>query len=483
MGRTIVLAIAIALPIIALADDAPIDVGSRTQLFIDHRFIAQSENVELRMNPAQKLGKIQLDTGEDLYGHVSRVFEDQGKIRLYVGADGVTLFESDDGIHFTRTDTVIAKGSFTTLFLDEHDPDPAKRYKVFWMKFGLPFDPEIHGVYAGYSSDGVNFTDVGRVLPFFVDNPCLVNWDERIGKYVIYTRSYEPDSENERRICRIETDDPLKPWPYKESPRDVMWLVPERVDVVLQTDAEDDPFSDMYYSSATFYPWAQDVYLMFPAMFRHFYPDRQPYIRPKQPGQWEDFGLLEVQLAVSRDGIHWERPIREPYFPTGLADEWDRWYAVLAPGIVKRGNYLYQYYVSSGRTHDSVILRPEYDDLVSGPGGIGVVRQRLDGFISADVDHPGGWLETPPLTFTGNRLRLNIDTGSMGTAFVELRDEDGNPIEGYTLGDCEEIGGNFIDQSVYWRGNTDVSSLAGKPVRIYFKLTRAKLYSFTFTDE
>ncbi|MBA3314611.1 MAG: hypothetical protein H0T47_15155 [Planctomycetaceae bacterium] len=62
---------------------------------------------------------------------------------------------------------------------------------------------------------------------------------------------------------------------------------------------------------------------------------------------------------MSRDGIDWQRPSREPYFPTGLAGEWDRWYAVMGPGIVRRGNYLYQYYYSSGRLHDSVILRAE----------------------------------------------------------------------------------------------------------------------------
>ncbi len=468
---------------VSFAAEPVFDVGNRTQLFLDKRFIAASDNVQLRMNPAQKLGLIQVDTGEHLYDHVSRVIEDQGKIRLYVGADGVTAFDSDDGVHFTRTDVVIAKGRFTTIFLDEHDPDPARRYKVFWLKFALPFDPETHGVYAGFSRDGVDFTDVGRVLPFFVDNPCIVNWDERIGKYVIYTRSFEPDSENQRRIARIETDDPLKPWPYKESGRNVMWLTPERVDVVLQADTEDDPYSDMYYSSATLYPRAQDVYLMFPALFRHFSPERQPFIRPRQPGQWEDYGLLEVQLAVSRDSIHWERPGREPYVSTGLADEWDRWYTVMAPGVARRGNYLYQYYVSSGRTHDSVILRPEYDDVPAEPGGIGVVRQRLDGFVSADVDYHGGWLETPPVVFSGKRLRLNIDTDSMGTAFVELRDADDKPIDGYSLEDCEEIGGNFIDQCVYWNGSADVSALAGKPVRIYFKLTRAKLYAFTFADE
>ena len=83
----------------------------------------------------------------------------------------------------------------------------------------------------------------------------------------------------------------------------------------------------------------------------------------------------------------------------------------------------------------------------------------------------------------GDRLQLNIDTGSAGTAFVELQDADGKPIPGFTLADCEEIGGNFIDQSVYWKGKTDVSSLAGKPVRIHFKMKRARLSAFPFDKE
>ena len=222
---------------------------------------------------------------------------------------------------------------------------------------------------------------------------------------------------------------------------------------------------------------------MFTTQFRHFSPKRNPFIRPRVPGQWEDFGMLEVQLAVSRDGVHWTRPSREPYFPTGLADEWDRWYAVMGPGIVRRGNYLYQYYNSSGRLHDSVVLRAEYDESAKQLGGVGVVRQRLDGFVSADADHQGGWLQTPLIVFRGTRLRLNIDTGAMGTAFVELEDADGRPIPGFTLADCEEIGGNFIDQSVYWKGSPDVSSLAGRPVRMRINLKRAKLYAFQFTPE
>jgi hypothetical protein len=45
------------------------------------------------------------------------------------------------------------------------------------------------------------------------------------------------------------------------------------------------------------------------------------------------------------------------------------------------------------------------------------------------------------------------------------------------------IGGNFVDQRVYWKGKTDVSPLAGRPIRPYFKLARAKLYGFQFLME
>ena len=465
------------------ADDAPLDVGDRRQLFLDDRFIAESANIVLRMNPAQKLGLVLDAQGNRLQGHVSRVVEDGGKIRLYIGADGLAVYESDDGVRFANTGHTIPGGRFPTLFLDPHDADPARRYKLFWIEFDMPFDPEKHGVYAAHSADGLAFTPDGRVLPYFTDNPCIVWWDPRIGKYVVYTRALEASSENQRRVARIETDDPLKPWPHTRAAEDGMWLTPRNAQVVLAADGEDDPHSDIYYNAATLYPWAQDAYLMFTAQFRHFHPDRQPFIRPRTPGQWEDYGLLEIQLAVSRDGIAWRRPDRSPYFPMGQADEWDRWYATMGPGIARRGGWLYQYYTSSGRTHDSVVLRPEYDGVPEELGGVGVVRQRLDGFFSADADHTGGWLTTPVLRFTGNRLLLNADSGGMGTVFVELRGADNAPLPGFTLADCEEIGGNFTAQTVYWRGSPDVSALAGRPVRIHFKMTRAKLYALQFTGE
>ncbi|MBI2426203.1 MAG: hypothetical protein HYV27_25490 [Candidatus Hydrogenedentes bacterium] len=467
----------------AARGEAPLDVGGRRQLFIDRRFIARSEGIELRMNQAQKLGPILDGEGKRIFGHVSQVLEEHGTIRLYVGADRVTIYESGDGQHFRNTEISIGGGGFTTVFPDPHESDPARKYKHFWQRLSQPHDPAQDGLYAGYSADGANFTEVGRVLPYYPDNPPVLNWDARIGKYVVYIRAFDYTSENQRRIGRFELDDLLQPWPYTAPGEERLFLNMESVPVVLSTDGEDNPHSDFYYNAATIYPWAQDAYFMFLVPFRHFSRERNPAIQLPQSGQWEDFGFLEVQVAVSRDGVTWNRPSREPYFPAGLADEWDRWYTVIGPGMVRRGNYLYQYYTASGRTHDSAILRPEYVNSEVELGGIGVVRQRLDGFISADADHRGGWLETPPIVFDGARLRLNIDTGGMGTAFVELRDAEGKALPGFALADCEEIGGNFIDQTVYWNGNADVSSLAGQPIRIYVHLERGKLYAFEFTKE
>ena len=53
--------------LLACAQEKPLDVGSRKQLFIDRRFIATSAGVTLRTNPAQKLGQL-LDADGKLHG-------------------------------------------------------------------------------------------------------------------------------------------------------------------------------------------------------------------------------------------------------------------------------------------------------------------------------------------------------------------------------------------------------------------------------
>ena len=65
---------------------------------------------------------------------------------------------------------------------------------------------------------------------------------------------------------------------------------------------------------------------------------------------------------------------------------------------------------------------------------------------------------------------------------VEIQDAQGKPIDGFSLADCPEMIGDRIDQAVTWKSGTDVSSLAGKPVRLRFRMKDADLYSFQFVE-
>jgi hypothetical protein len=95
---------------------------------------------------------------------------------------------------------------------------------------------------------------------------------------------------------------------------------------------------------------------------------------------------------------------------------------------------------------------------------------RLDGFISINAPLAGGELITRPLTFSGKQLELNYSTSAAGQLRVELQNNDGTPIPGFTLDDCDPIWGDHIARVVTWKGGSDLSSLAGKPVRIRFAM-------------
>ena len=170
------------------APPAPADIGDRKQLFIDGRFIADRDRVELRANPPEKLGLVRDEKGLPLRGHIARVIDDAGKVRLYLGHEDVQVLESDDGLHFRRNGVKLPGGTFPMIFLDPHETDPARRYKLFHLEFAEPFDPARHGATPATPRRS-DVHKVGRVFPFFTDNPTIVHWDGRIQKYVIYTRA------------------------------------------------------------------------------------------------------------------------------------------------------------------------------------------------------------------------------------------------------------------------------------------------------
>jgi hypothetical protein len=102
---------------------------------------------------------------------------------------------------------------------------------------------------------------------------------------------------------------------------------------------------------------------------------------------------------------------------------------------------------------------------------------------SANAGAEGGEFTTRPVTFDGNRLVLNYATSAAGSVQVELQDEAGRPLPGFTLADMPPLYGDELDAVVRWKSGDDVSSLAGKPVRLRFVLSDADLFALRFRQE
>ncbi len=173
-------------------------------------------------------------------------------------------------------------------------------------------DPRIAGLYCHTSPDGVHWTVGPRVLDICPDTANQAAWDRQRGKYVAYIRIWDPL----RKVGRVETDDIMKPWPYRSLGADAYFIwgkenvaVPSReFSVAFGYDAEDPVPSDHYNPAAVEYPYASHAYFAFPSAYMHF-PD--PPI-----GKYGNDGVLDIQMAVSRDGLVYRRVERAPVYST-----------------------------------------------------------------------------------------------------------------------------------------------------------------------
>jgi hypothetical protein len=428
MPLQLVAAIIVFRIVMAAVSAAEIDVGSRKQLFIDRRFIAASEKVTLGMNPPEKRGVVlqaEYPWEAGAIGHAT-IIEDADRHRMWyycmargengkLGRDSYCYAESADGVHWKkpmlgltkwpgdkysekRDETNILPLGLGTVFLDPAAP-AEERYKnlkgTHWP------DPKKAGLRVGTSPDGIHWTmNPTRLLPFFPDTTNQVFYDTRLRKYVTYIRTWAPM----RKVGRIEIEKLFEPWPYDKTQKPFYGIfgkdnipVPStEVHQAISYDELDPPETDLYTSAVHQYAWADDAYFAFPSIYRHF---------PEPPkGKYRNDGLLDIQMAISRDGVTFERPIRSPYIPLGVRGGPEGGSLYLGLGMIRRGSEIYQYYTSLSHSHGEYVGLKELRDL----GAIRLAVQRLDGFMSADFAYSGGTLTTPLIRFSGKRLQLNV---------------------------------------------------------------------------
>ncbi|MYA08516.1 MAG: LamG domain-containing protein [Holophagales bacterium] len=495
------------------ASDTPLHLATRKHLFIDDALLATTGDATFAVNPPRRAERVIDNIKGTFRKHLTVASGDDGVIRIYNSReeDHLAIYTSTDGVHFDRPDQgrgeinghrniVIPDmvGGLGNPFWDPQAP-PDERWKYLT-------DYQRRGLYLYTSADGYNWTRRRNiVLPFRSGTQSSTYYDDQRQVYMSYHRSgifHTPGGVTQRSSVVTEHEDlratqPFQPLTQQEyldlraeyPLRDPLpWWVDNgpltpggfgmEYPHLFDPTPEDPVGTDFYLTKAMKYPYAPDTYLAFPVGYFHYYgdgPEARTVLGLEERGLGS--GPLESQIAVSRNGLDWKRHPEPAYVGIGRHQGRDVVTAYIGHGMIRRGEELWQYYFGETHYHS-----PHTQD----PDGRGVYRlvQRLDGFIS--LDSPYGHettVVTRPLTFEGDRLQLNVDTDAVGYLQVGFLDEQGQPIEDYTVDDCVYVNGDFIAKEVDWlTTGADVSPLAGRTVQVVFRMRGAKLYAMQFVE-
>jgi hypothetical protein len=470
----------------------PIDIGTRKQLFVDDARIASQHNIELVMNSPHATGEllVEADLPHEHGGYVflysSILREEDGRIRLWydlitpTGAGPydherrVCYAESLDGIHFvkpnlglhdvggSKDNNVVLPGVIGGCAVWKDPVAPAEhRYKTQAKVYPS-------GKFHMHSSpDGIRWSLFAEIPPQGPhDTQTILFWDRHLGRYLFYGRHKAITPEIEV-LCRSVRRAELTDLTRIENTGLAIW--PDARDRAAYVSPADQSPVDYYGATVFPYSEADDVYIMLAQAFWHWMPDTNGP------------GTRDVRLATSRDSHVFHRAGgRRPFLRMGPAGRFDAKGVWALPNPIVMGDEIWIYYAGTNldRTGQVDPSAPSGQRL----GGIGRAVLRLDGFVSADAPYEGGELTTPLLRFAGDRLELNLDTSAGGGARVELLDEQGTPIPGLSGDAAPWLVGNSVRFPVAWTGDGDLSSWAGKPIRLRFLLRDCKLYAFQFRE-
>ncbi len=468
---------------------ATVALGSRKHVFIDGALVESSNNLAFRPQPPQSREVTDFRNTKaweptprmgSTIPDVCSVWDEGDEIRMLYTNSGMwggkphafCLAVSRDGLHWEKpvlnlhewegdlaTNIVLPNAGQGSIIKDPNPATPAaERYKLLsWSYY--------RGYYLYTSPDGIHFQRNETVgLPFDTDGSTSFFWDDQKGLYHAYFRCISRDRRVGRRAGHDEITDLFQPWPFQ--PVDRPWID----DLVLARPALGElPIIEtggqVYRFKAHKYAWAPDVYVAFP--WRYLLEGNV------RPGSF---------LMVSRDGTNWTRYEEPYYFPGGWKLEGNEVLeALMEHGMIRRGSQLWQFGTVRFTEHGGAIYGGVEHD-----GGVHdrLLRlvQRLDGFVAAQPDEPGkgvATLVTRPLTFSGEHLELNVDA-SGGFARVELQDPSGRALSGFALTDAVPLRQDGTALTVRWKSGADLSSLAGKSVRVKIELKAARLFALQF---
>jgi hypothetical protein len=486
---------------------SPFDVGNRAQLFVDRVLVRDTERVwftqhQGRKHPANPLIKadrpwegwrVQI-FGNVIYDEQERIFkmwylqeEDREKRQYFLDDDNLTLYAtSKDGIRWQKPlvgtirssngkpHNAVARFYVANVIKDVRDSDPSRRYKCIAMGY-----KPAEGYSTYVSPDGLNWKRYSKT-PIAPEADVIGGfWDPRRQLYVAFPKTYPVWRGYNRRLFGTTVSRDFVEW----SKPTVSWTTDLRDDASALArieqvrpilDVKDDPalYRTEYYGIGV-YP-AESCTIGFPWVLT---------VNANCPWDGNQDGPQEIQLAVSRDLINWERPFRTPVIQIGETNRWDASYHMCAATAIRCGDEIRLYYSGANYTHGSLCFGPKGVPEArrrKQTSSIGLVTWKLDRFVSADAPAEGGLLTTVPLKFSGKRLEINAATKPGGSLVVDLCDAAGRPLPGFAASDPFQ--GDDLRHVVTFQGKSDVAALAGKPIVLRVHLKDASLYSFAFRD-
>jgi len=294
----------------------------------------------------------------------------------------------------------------------------------------------------------------------------IVTYDPLDDKYLIYgryggsagnrlvtPRSTEGIWGTRRRIYRAETANPLQ-WPEPEL----------AFDPGIEANIDDE-----YYG---FVSWRADEMHLGLLNILHLVDN-----------------TLDMYLLHSRDGRDWKRLVEHrPFIPRGEDGSYDQLDVETPNQPLEVGDELWFYYGGMNVHHDwwiwgvaEGIDLPETRDLSLAQNGhhLCLATMRLDGYVSLDATEREGWIETKPMFSTGAELLINGKCNKDGYIAVEILDNWGSKVQGYSRQNNELFTGDSVRHRVTWSGSSPVNEIPGS-IKLRFHLRHAELYGFRF---
>lgn len=452
------------------------DIGSRLEIFTNDYIIDSLYELSLKMHsPVDEGVVLRFDKPwEGPFSTYSTIIKDGDTYRLYYRGlattsgeatnEEVTCYaESKNGkdwikpdlnlfevLNIFKNNIVFAKQKPVSHnfspFLDKNPSNTSGKFKALG---GLQ-----EGLFAFVSDDGIHWKNLGTkpVLtgePF--DSQNIAFWSESENCYVCYFRKWKKyDGKLIRSVGRSTSSDFIN------------WSAPVLIDF------GEAPVEELYTNQTSPYFRAPHIYI---SMAARFFPGKQVIsgeqaaILEVNPGYYKD--CSDAVLFTSRGANSFTRTFREGFLRPGIGLE--NW--------ISRTNYPALNIVRTGETEMSFYVNQDYAQPTS---HLHRYSLRLDGLASLHADYDQGDMITRPLKFKGSSLKINFGTSAAGYILVELLDEKGIPIPGFSFENCIPVIGNEIDRQVMWKTDNSLKNLENKIIRIHFRMKDADLYSLRF---